>query len=398
MDIPETILSDPVNRWILSKVRGEVFLVGGYVRDLLRGEVSKDKDFVLKGDVKKFASEVAKKFNGTFVTLKEGIAYRVALKNKEFIDFAYLRESIEEDLKQRDFTIDAIAWSPKTGIIDPSGGSKDLKNRLIRVVIPTNLAEDPLRVLRAYRLAAQLGFTIEEATRRHLRDYAEGLLSVAAERITEELFKILNTSNARISLQSCYKDRVLEKIVRLRPGRLRENLKLFVKFESLYQRSKKKWDLDAEISQGLTRAGLIRLALLLMHGEHIIHKDRPLKLSRAIKKALRGTHNGYRMIKWKVTDGKLFKIFRTVNNNVLETAIVLSIMKEKNKKRILKGAERFINTKEKMLLTGDEIQRILKIAPGVLVGKILSALQEKQFHGVLKTKAEAKAWLLSNFT
>jgi tRNA nucleotidyltransferase/poly(A) polymerase len=400
MNLSKTILSDPINKWVLSKAETEIFLVGGYIRDLLRGHISKDKDYVLETNVKEIATATAKKFNGTFIILKKNYTYRVALKDKQFIDFTYLREPIEENLRQRDFTIDAIAWSPKTGIVDPFKGSKDLKNKLIKVVMPKNLANDPLRVLRAYRLAAQLGFSIEENTRRYLRDYADGLVTVAPERITEELFKILNNRNAGYYLKACYKDKVLEKIFRLDPGKLRKNLKLFTRFNTLQPYTSKKTNqlLNTEISQGLTRAGLIRLALLLMSGYHLIHKNKPLRLSRVIKKALRNIHNGCIMAKGKITDKKLYEIFKEANDHVFEMAIVLSIIREKDKRKILERAKQFIKVKNKILLTGDEVQKILNITPGVLIGRVLSALQEQQFYGILKTKAEARAWVLSNFT
>ncbi len=88
MDISKTILSDPINKWVFFNAKKEAFLVGGYVRDLLRGHISKDKDFVLgfaygeKNAVENIAIETAKKFNGTFIILNPKKTYRVVLKHK----------------------------------------------------------------------------------------------------------------------------------------------------------------------------------------------------------------------------------------------------------------------------------------------------------------------------
>ncbi len=413
-----TILSDPVNKWFFSNAKTEAYLVGGYIRDLLgtsrsrlREHISKDKDYIVKTNIEEIAMRAAKKFNGTFIVLKKNQLYRVVLKNKQFIDFTCLKGPVHENLKQRDFTINAIAWSPETNIVDPCGGLNDLNKKLIKVVAAENLADDPLRVLRAYRLAADLDFTIEQNTRKYLKHYSKDLVKTASERITEELFKILNNKDAGYYLKHCYKDRVLEKILKLKPLRLSRNLKILTKFEKLHVSKQTIKTLESEISQGLTRTGLIRLVLLLQVGDstlrdrqHIIDKKKPLRFSRIIQKALRDIHSGLTISKGVLTDKKLYKIFKVAENNALEMATILCITKEKNKfrtenlrKRFLKRAYDFMKVKNK-ILTGNEIQKILNIVPGVFIGDILSKLEEKQFHRTIKTKAEAKAWLLSNFT
>lgn len=85
MKISAAILSDPVNKWIFSTAGPQVFLVGGYIRDMLRGIISKDKDFILPGSAENIARETACKFSGTFVTLKPEMTYRVVLKTKKFL-------------------------------------------------------------------------------------------------------------------------------------------------------------------------------------------------------------------------------------------------------------------------------------------------------------------------
>jgi tRNA nucleotidyltransferase/poly(A) polymerase len=102
-------------------------------------------------------------------------------------------ESIIEDLKRRDFTINALALSlteEPPRLIDPTGGLRDLRARRIRVTDPRALTEDPLRLLRSIRLAAQLDFGIEKSTAEAIRRQASLLRHVAAERLREEFFEL----------------------------------------------------------------------------------------------------------------------------------------------------------------------------------------------------------------
>ncbi len=124
----------------------------------------KDIDFAVATDTIELAREFAKKINGSFVLLDEVFLIGRVVKDELTIDFAQLRgNSIEADLAERDFTINAMATSLECDrLIDPFRGQEDLKNRLIRMVNEENLKADPLRVLRAYRFHATLSFEIEE--------------------------------------------------------------------------------------------------------------------------------------------------------------------------------------------------------------------------------------------
>lgn len=428
MDISKKILSDPVNRWIFNNRKKDIFIVGGYIRDILLAKKTKDKDFVLKKNAKKIAIKTAKKINGTFITFRKGTIYRVVLKNKaglarqgqpvsefrEALDFSNLTTSINNDLMDRDFTINAIAWSPETGIIDPAGGMKDLKNNIVKVVRAKNLGKDPLRTIRAYRIAAELGFRIEKHTREKIKHYAHGLTNVAPERITEEFFKILSNHNSFKYLLELYKDKVLDKILSTRDVgnsnilskkiKLLGNFDFFLKKECLKRSKGKKItaQLKAEISQGLNRLGLMRLALLLP-GDSILPGR--LKISKIINNALRDIHNGYNEIvlnhiktKKKISLGELNKAFITAGDRVLETAMILSFITGKKLTLILKKADEFLKVKDKILLNGNDVQKLLKIEAGAVIGKILSSLKGQQLKGLIKTKAEARRWLADYFT
>jgi tRNA nucleotidyltransferase/poly(A) polymerase len=184
-------------REALSDVQ-EIYLVGGAVRDVLLGRESRDLDFAIPADGIKLARRVANKLKGAFYPLDgERDTGRVILthedKTRTIIDFAtYRGANIEADLRDRDFTINAIAYDLNTqSILDQWNGANDVRVKLIRACASESLENDPVRVLRAIRLAAGLGFQIELETRKKMKQAAGRLQSVSPERLRDELFRIL---------------------------------------------------------------------------------------------------------------------------------------------------------------------------------------------------------------
>lgn len=175
-----------------------VYLVGGFVRDaLLERTGTLDIDLVSR-DPLSLGAALQQRFEGEVVCLAEHVR-RVVFSWREEpvqVDIALLRRgSIVADLVRRDFTINALAVSlgeEPPRLIDPSGGMADLSERRIRVSDPRVLAEDPLRLLRSVRLAAQLEFVIDEMTAQAIRREASLLMEVAPERVREEFFEILD--------------------------------------------------------------------------------------------------------------------------------------------------------------------------------------------------------------
>ena len=183
----------------------EAYLHGGFVRDTLLRRPSNDIDLMIGGDSKEQARGIADALNGTLVALdgERGI-YRVAAKtfNEEHwtVDVATLNGSIEDDLRQRDFTIDALAvllidTSLPPGewpIIDPTRGLDDLRGEKLRLTSPNALLDDPLRLIRAVRIAAKTEFEIDAQTADAIRERVNLLSMVSAERVREELLTILS--------------------------------------------------------------------------------------------------------------------------------------------------------------------------------------------------------------
>lgn len=195
-------------RKILADSGGEWYLVGGYVRDGLLGRPSHDIDLTVRGDAVAIASEVADALSGKFVLLDEAhqVARVVLMQSGErwYVDFAAMRGSIESDLGERDFTVDAIAvgLAPfevglnRVECIDPLGGLSDLEGKRIRAASDSVFRDDPARLLRAFRLAAELGFSMDGHTETLIERDGSLVTLVAGERVREELVRILETDRA----------------------------------------------------------------------------------------------------------------------------------------------------------------------------------------------------------
>lgn len=191
--------------YILNENGYEAYIVGGCVRDMILGRVPGDWDITTSAK----PEETKKCFSHTYDTgIKHGTI--TALMGKESYEITTYRiegeytdcrhpdeviftRDIHEDLLRRDFTMNAIAYHPKEGFIDPFGGLKDIENKVIRGVgcPEERFREDALRMLRAVRFAAQLGFTVEDETWRALKDNASLITKISVERIREELQKLI---------------------------------------------------------------------------------------------------------------------------------------------------------------------------------------------------------------
>ncbi len=186
-----------------------LYLVGGTIRDHLIGRPCTDYDFTAP-HAPEIARAWAQKVQRTLVPLDETPGhetYRVVLHRDLYFDFTTLQgQTIEEDLSQRDFTINAMAVSlpdfigEKANLIDPFDGQNDLRNQIIRVVPGRAFEEDPLRLLRAFRFASTLGFGIELETIEQIKTHKTQLNGVAQERITYELLILLGASQSRLDL------------------------------------------------------------------------------------------------------------------------------------------------------------------------------------------------------
>ena len=183
----------------------EAYIVGGCVRDMIMGRKPGDWDITTSARPEETKKCFKRTFDtgikhGTITVLLDGGSYEVTTYRieGEYTDCRHPDEvvftrDIHEDLLRRDFTMNAIAYHPREGFIDPFGGRDDIEKKTIRGVgFPDErFREDALRMLRAVRFAAQLGFSVEEETWKALKNRAELIKKVSAERIREELQKLI---------------------------------------------------------------------------------------------------------------------------------------------------------------------------------------------------------------
>lgn len=187
----------------------EIYLVGGAVRDMILNRFSRDLDFAVPSNGISLARRAAKALDADFMILdQDRDTGRVIVHERDgtrtFLDFAtYRGDTLETDLRDRDFTINAIAFDLQhQTLIDPLNGASDLRLKIIRVCSPTSLQSDPVRVLRAVRQAAELDFKIQVETRKAMKAAAHLLPNVSVERLRDELFRILEGPKPGASLRA----------------------------------------------------------------------------------------------------------------------------------------------------------------------------------------------------
>jgi tRNA nucleotidyltransferase/poly(A) polymerase len=194
--LPQQLL-DPLIE-VSSGIR--IWLVGGAIRNKLLDHKSVDFDFAVEKDGRRIARKVADRLGGVYYELdRERDTGRVILmhekKDRLLLDFASLRgRSIEEDLIDRDFTVNALAveLSALEEILDPTGGLQDLKDKLLRICSSDSIVQDPVRGLRAVRIAIEHDFVLEPNSLEAIRAGRELLPEVSHERIRDEIFRLFD--------------------------------------------------------------------------------------------------------------------------------------------------------------------------------------------------------------
>ena len=189
----------------LNQAGFEAYAVGGCVRDSIMGRVPDDWDITTSAD----PQQVKKLFrrtidtgiqHGTVTVMLQKTGYEVTTYriDGEYEDGRHPKSvvfttKLAEDLRRRDFTINAMAYNPKDGLIDLYEGMQDIERGLIRCVgdAKERFTEDALRMMRAVRFSAQLGYTIEEKTKAAVRELAPSIRNISAERIQTELVKLM---------------------------------------------------------------------------------------------------------------------------------------------------------------------------------------------------------------
>lgn len=238
------IIPNEVNNVVQTLQKGgfEAYLVGGCVRDILIGRIPKDWDVTTNATPEEIQKIFPKTFYenkyGTVGVVNEEIAdeidrgdlsretlkvvevtpYRVESEYSDFRhpDEVVFSKNIEDDLRRRDFTVNALSYDPVTGIIkDIFKGQEDLKDKVLRTVglASDRFGEDALRMIRAVRFSVQLGFTISSETSEAIIAHAALLEKISKERIRDEFSKIIMSDDPVIGIVMCQKFGLLRYIV-----------------------------------------------------------------------------------------------------------------------------------------------------------------------------------------
>ncbi|PSB03335.1 [cytidine(C)-cytidine(C)-adenosine (A)]-adding enzyme [Merismopedia glauca CCAP 1448/3] len=376
------------------------YLVGGAVRDALLGreKPKQDLDFVLEKDVIATAKAIANRYKAGFVLLDaEREIARVVFANAT-ADFARQEgESLEIDLQRRDFTVNAIAYNFLTQeLIDPLGGYPDLQAKILRMVKPSNLQDDPLRLLRCYRQAAQLGMMIEAETLAVIREFAPLIATVAAERVQAELNYLLEPCSNIVWLKAAITDGLLSPWLSISPS-------LDLVDSAFHLLKETWWKIGQELvnylkgSANLSLIAVAKLAILLPSNPELAAiKLSELKLSKVEIKAVSNIINcwlefGDKLSKLSIAEQ--FFLFRQAGVNFPAIAL-LALTKGVAIKDIAPLVNRYLNPTDPVahlvpLVTGNELMQALNLPSGRLVGELLLKLQIAQAEGKITTSEAA---------
>lgn len=391
------------------------YVVGGCLRDLLLGREVNDVDITVAGDTEAFPRHFARECGGTVFWLdRERGHSRVVIKGggePATFDFAPLRgKDIIADLALRDFTINALAvpLQGEPGLIDPLGGVADIRAQVVRHCSASAFRDDPLRLVRAFRFAATLGFRIESAALGAIPDLAPLVANVAGERIRDELFRILQVPEAGSFFRLMGDTGLLEVLFGLLPSRISPAAEAIGRVENVVRSLSRLGDeatatggirLREEIQVGITVQSLMKLAAFLDAAE--MEPSGATERLRLAKAAGQLVARLCRACSFPPTDHcddvSAFRLFNECDPAGLELPLLLlargRITESSCRELVRYYLRRHIPRGGNLLLTGAEIMALLSIAPGRIVGEAQELLREAQCTGEVRTDAEARAFL-----
>ncbi len=382
--LKEKIFGEPLVRKVFESKK-EVFLVGGYLRDLLRGVRSRDIDFVVRGNPKDVLSDVLRDQKGTLVEFREFLMVRV-VAGEFTLDFTELEGELEDDLLRRDFSVNAIAWSPGRGIIDPLEGVSDIRKGILRAVSEKNLIDDPVRLVRTYRFAAELCWKIDEKTRRMVRKLKALVRKSAAERITLEIFRTLNSDDYLKALNQAFTDGLLNEILISDNNMLQANLKALSRLNGFLKKipEDERISFNKPFSHGLSFRGLLRSEQLLYGYDPERSK---LTMSRAILKRLAATSSLLKKYEEQrqMNDAMIFDLFTEAGDAAIDFALLTRNL------RLLKKARRFLDIQP--ALPVEKVMEISGLSSGPELGRTLREMKKMQFLRKIRAGRDAGKWL-----
>ncbi len=402
----------------IEKLPQTAYLVGGSVRDQLlqRRSSHLDLDFVLPDCAVETASEIAADYNAGFVVLDKARQIARVVFEQVTVDFAQQQgDRIEDDLQRRDFTVNAIAFHPHSQtLIDPLRGQADLHAKIIRMISYQNLASDPLRLMRAYRQAAQLDFTLEGKTQAAIRELAPKLQKISVERIRSELDALLSSAAGSAQLDSIEQNQLLAFCL---PRFNRESVEQIRAVDDAIAQLQSTYPTYAQALRGWTKPvpsnchrswiKATKLSYLLSSNVTAAAQElTQLKYSRSevqvVLKLIKTQPAIDKMRSSSPDRAQQFFLFKAAGSAFL--TIALLALAEGVEMSVLEPMiERFLDPEDAIahaepLLSGTLLMQVLDIAPGPEIGQLLAAVEQAQAEGKVKTQADAIAWVEKQYS
>lgn len=415
----------------------EIYIVGGAVRDLLMGRNANDWDFTTNAKPEEILKVIpGGLYNNQFGTVftdnpddperpHEITTYRT---EEGYEDYRHPNKiswgkSLEEDLSRRDFTINAMALDKNFKVIDPYKGQEDIKSKLIRAVRDPHerFSEDALRMMRAIRIAAELGFEIEPKTFEAIKKNASLINKIAKERVKEELFKLIGSVNP-------YEGMIFFK----NSGLMQEILPELEKCFGVEQKSPGRhhiYDVGNHLLMSLkfckSTDPVVRFATLIHDigkpqtykklGSGVItfynHEMVSTKIAENIAERLRFSRKEsdkfITLIRWhqftvdeRQTDSAIRRFLKNIGLENVEDMLALRVADrlgggaretswrlEEFKKRLVEVQKEPFSIKD-LKIDGNDVMKALNIKPGPEIGKILADLFEKVENKKIENKKE----------
>jgi poly(A) polymerase len=431
----------------------EAYVIGGFVRDHIMGRVNpeRDIDIVVLGDgpamARAVAREISRDIKVTVFRTFGTATFRYRNSDIEFVGArkeSYSSDSrkpsvspgtLEDDQKRRDFTINALAISLNRDnpgeVLDPFGGIDDIRNGIIRTPLDPDatFSDDPLRMMRAVRFAAQLDFRIADKTLTSIRSNAERIKIVSAERITTELNKIMTTAKPSAGFllleQTGLLELILPEIARLRgvedkdgkghKDNFHHTLKVL---DNLAEKSSDLWlrwaALLHDVAKPVTKK-FVQGTGWTFHGHEFIGAKMVPEIFKRLKLPLNdrmkyvqklvGLHlRPVSLVQDEVTDSAVRRLLFEAGEDIDDLMLLCEAdITSGNRMKVLKHRENFALVRRKLKeidekdairtfqppVDGEEIIATFNIPPSPMVGVIKSAIKEAILDGIIPNDHEA---------